>query len=59
VRCDAEGAELPHDGAARNEAVPIIRDLKKNDENAWKSWKMDVVEGDRQVWQIHFIEVAC
>ena len=47
---------LPDDGAARQEALRIIHDLKKNDESGWKGWTIKVTDRDRQVWQISFIE---
>jgi len=49
-----EGTELSDDAAARQEAVKVIRDFKKNNENGWKGWTMEVIEGDRRVWQIPF-----
>ena len=54
---DPEAAEfLPDDEAAREEALQIIQDLKKNNQARWKGWTIEVTEGDRQVWQISFIE---
>jgi hypothetical protein len=52
---DQEGTELPNDEAAREEALQVIRDLKKNNETGWKGWTIEVTEGDRKVWQIPFI----
>jgi hypothetical protein len=53
---DPEATEfLPDDVAARNEALQIIRDLKKNNRAMWKGWTIEVAEGDRVVWQIPFI----
>jgi hypothetical protein len=53
---DFEATEiLPDDEAAREEALQIIRDLKKNNRTAWNGWRVDVTDGDRQVWQIAFI----
>jgi hypothetical protein len=52
---DPEGTELPDDGAARKEALLIIRDRKKNKEAMWIGWTMEVMDGDREVWQIPFI----
>jgi hypothetical protein len=58
-RCDPdEGTELPDDAAARQEAVQVIRDFKKNNENGCKGWTMEVMEGDRGVWRIPFINRA-
>jgi hypothetical protein len=51
-----EGAELPDDSAARQEALKIIRDLKKNNESEWKDRVLEVSEGSRRVWQIPFNE---
>jgi hypothetical protein len=53
---DSEGTELPDDGAAREAALQVIRDLKKNDQTRWNGWTIKVTQGDRQVWQIPFIE---
>jgi hypothetical protein len=53
---DEEAAEfLPDDEAAREEALQIIRDLKKSNASGWKGWRVEVTDGDRQVWQIPFI----
>jgi hypothetical protein len=46
---------LPDDEAAREEALQIIHDLKKSNVSGWKGWRVEVREGDRQVWQIPFI----
>jgi hypothetical protein len=46
---------LPDDRAAREEALQIIHDLKKNNVSGWKGWTIEVTDGDRQVWQIPFI----
>jgi hypothetical protein len=56
-RLDAfEATELfPDDAAAREEALQIIHDLKKNSLTAWNGWRIEVTDGDRQVWQIAFI----
>jgi hypothetical protein len=51
-----EGTELPDDEAAREEALQVIRDLKKNNETGWKGCTITVADGDRQVWRIPFIE---
>ena len=48
------GSELCDDAAARQEAVLVIRDLKKNNEQGWKGCTIEVMEGDRRVWQIPF-----
>jgi hypothetical protein len=54
---DQEATELlSDDKAAREEALQIIRDLKRNNVSGWKGWRVEVTEGDRQVWQIPFIE---
>ena len=53
---DLDGAELPDDEAARQEALLIIHNLTENNEPKWKSWTIEVKEGDRQVWQIPFFE---
>ncbi len=45
---------LPDDAAAREEAFQIIHDLKKNNLAAWSGWRVEVTDGDRQVWQIPF-----
>jgi len=53
---DEEATELlPDDEAARKEALLIIRDLKKGNASGWKGWRVEVTDGDRQVWQIPFI----
>jgi hypothetical protein len=53
---DFEATELlPNDAAAREEAFQIIHELKKNNVTAWKGWRVEVTDGDRQVWQIPFI----
>ena len=52
---DPEGTELPDDEAARELALQVIRDLKKNNETGWKGWTIEVTDGDRRVWQIPFI----
>jgi hypothetical protein len=53
---DEEASELlPDDEAARQEALQIIHDLKKNNVSGWKGWRVEVTDGDRQVWQILFI----
>jgi hypothetical protein len=53
---DFEATELlPDDEAAREEALQIVHDLKKNNVTAWKGWRLEVTDGDRQVWQIPFI----
>jgi len=57
-RIESEASELlPDDGAARGEAVGIIRDLKKNNAALWRNgWTIEVVtEGNRQVFQIPFL----
>ena len=53
---DTDGTELPDDEAARDAALQVIRDLKKNNETMWNGWTIKVTQGDRQVWQIPFIE---
>jgi hypothetical protein len=53
---DPEGAELlPDDESARQAALHIIRDMKRNNHMAWNGWTIEVTEGNRQVWQIPFI----
>ena len=53
---DEEAAEfLADDEAAREEALQIIRDLKKGNASGWKGWRVEVTDGDRPVWQIPFI----
>lgn len=53
---DEEAAEfLADDEAAREEALQIIRDLKKSNVSGWKGWRIEVTDGDRQVCQIPFI----
>jgi hypothetical protein len=52
---DPDGTELADDGAAREEAIRIMDDLKKNNEATWKGWTIVVTDGDRQVCQISFI----
>jgi hypothetical protein len=51
---DPEGTELFDDGAARDEALKIIRDMTRNNEPSWKGWSIEVTEGGRRVWQIPF-----
>jgi hypothetical protein len=58
VHDDPEGTELPDDGAARKEALQIIRDLKRNNVGMWTGWTIEVTEGVRQVWQIPFLGAA-
>ena len=55
VHDDPEGSDLPDDGAARQEALKIIRDLKRNNEGMWIGWTVEVTHGARQVWLIPFI----
>jgi hypothetical protein len=55
-RDDPEGTELADDETAREAALQVIRDLKKNDETRWKGSTIKVTQGDRQVWQIPFID---
>jgi hypothetical protein len=53
---DPEAAEdLPDDQAAREEALQVIRDLKKNNRTAWRGWMIEVTERGRLVWQIPFV----
>jgi hypothetical protein len=53
---DEEATEfLSDDEAAREEALQIIGDLIKGNASGWKSWRVEVMDGDRQVWQIPFI----
>jgi hypothetical protein len=53
---DLEATEfLPDDEAAREEALQIISDLKRNNVSGWKGWRVEVTVGDRQLWQIPFI----
>jgi hypothetical protein len=51
---DPEGTELPDDAAARDEALKIIREVTRNNEQVWTGWTIEVTEGDRRVWQIPF-----
>jgi hypothetical protein len=55
---DPEGTVLADDGAAREEALQVIQDLKRNNEGKWIGWTIEVTDGDRQVWQIPFIGAA-
>jgi hypothetical protein len=55
VHPDPEGMELPADEAAHQEALRIIRDLKRNNEGRWIGWTIEVTNGAREVWQIPFI----
>jgi hypothetical protein len=55
VHDDPEGTELPNDGAAHEEALQIIRDLKRNNEGMWIGWTVEVTDGVRQVWLIPYI----
>jgi hypothetical protein len=52
---DPQGTELPDDVAARQWELQVIRDLKRNNEAAWKGRTIEVTDGDRPVWQIPFI----
>jgi hypothetical protein len=52
---DSEATELADDAAAREQALLVIRDLKKNNAAGWNGRTIKVTEGDRQVWQIPFI----
>jgi hypothetical protein len=53
---------LPNDAAAREEALHIIYDLKKNiiydlkknNVTGWNGWRVEVMDGGRLVWQIPF-----
>jgi hypothetical protein len=53
---DPDGTELADDAAAREMALQVIRDLKRNNETVWKGRTIEVTEGDRQVWQIPFVD---
>jgi hypothetical protein len=54
-RLDEDATELlPDDAAAREEALQIIHDLKKNNVTGWKGWRVEVMDGERLVWQIPF-----
>jgi hypothetical protein len=50
-RIESEASELlPDDGAALEEAVGIVRDLKKNNAALWRNgWTIEVTEGDHRV----------
>jgi hypothetical protein len=48
------GTELPNDAAARAYALQVVRELNRNNGNRWNHWKMEVAEGDRQVFDIPF-----
>jgi hypothetical protein len=53
---DPEATEsLPDDEAAHEHALQVIRDLKRNNETAWKAWTIVVTDGDRLVRQIPFV----
>jgi hypothetical protein len=52
---DLEETELSDDAAAREEALLIIRDLKKHNAAGWKGHTIEVTDGDRQVCQIPLI----
>ena len=54
---DPEGTVLRDDKAARNYAIQVTRDLKKNNENGWKGWTLEVTASGRRVWQIPFLQV--
>jgi hypothetical protein len=47
-RIESEASELlPDDGAAFEETVGIVRDLKKNNAALWRNgWTIEVTEGD-------------
>jgi hypothetical protein len=51
---DEDGTELPNDAAAREYALQVVRELNRNNGNRWNGWKMEVIEGDRQVFDIPF-----
>jgi hypothetical protein len=51
---DEDGTELPNDAAAREYALQVARELNRNNGNRWNGWKMEVIEGDRQVFDIPF-----
>jgi hypothetical protein len=51
---DDGGIELPDDAAARAYALQVIYELNRNNRNRWNCWKMEVTEGDRQVFDIPF-----
>ena len=46
---------MPDDGAAHEDALQIIQDLKWNNDGMWIGWTVEVTEGVRQVWLIPFI----
>jgi hypothetical protein len=52
---DPDGTELADDEAAREAALQVIRDLKKNSGTKWNGWTIEVNEGERAVWRIAFI----
>jgi hypothetical protein len=52
------GLDEPDDEAACEQALQVIRDLKRNNETAWKAWTIEVTDGDRLVWQIPFLGAA-
>jgi hypothetical protein len=51
---DDGGVELPNDAAARAYTLQVVRQLKWNNGDRWNHWKMEVSEGDRQVFDIPF-----
>jgi hypothetical protein len=55
---DQDGADLRDDEAARDWALRVIRDLKRNNEKKWNGWTIVVTDGDRKVWQIPFVEAG-
>jgi hypothetical protein len=50
---DTESIDLPDDGAARQEALKVIGELKRNSAR-WNGWTMQVLEGSCLVWTIPF-----
>jgi hypothetical protein len=51
---DSEATELADDAAARDAALLVIRDLKRNNAAGWNGRTIEVTDGDRHVWQISF-----
>jgi hypothetical protein len=51
---DEDGTDLANDMAAREYALQVIKELKKNNESLRNNWKIEITEGDRRVFDIPF-----
>jgi hypothetical protein len=51
---DEDGMMLAGDLAAREDAIQIVNELKKGDEESWIGYVMEVMRGRSVVWVIPF-----